>query len=169
MYCVSPPPVSAPPLSPNSNFAVTLDFAVCADAVFDWYNNAPCGYQLLDADGRFLQINNTALRWLGHTRDALVSCRCFSEFLPPASLEAFRQCLLDLQARGAVRERELQLRRADGSVLDISLSAIADFNDDGIAVRSRFTLVDISRQKAAEAKLSAHEHAATASLPAQAK
>ena len=49
-----------------------LDFARSADAVFDLYNNAPCGYYALDAAGLFLRINNTQLRWLGYTRDALV-------------------------------------------------------------------------------------------------
>ncbi len=153
MYCIAPTPCPLPLRPPPDDFAVTLDFAVCADAVFDWYNNAPCGYHLLDAEGRFLQINNTALRWLGHTRDALIGRRSFQDFLAPDSVSAFARCFADLQGHGAINECEVRLCRADGTFLDIALSVTADFDDSGACVRSRYTLLDVSRQKAVEAKL----------------
>ncbi|MBC8140945.1 MAG: PAS domain-containing protein [Armatimonadetes bacterium] len=167
MYCIATSPSPIPMRRPADDFAVTLDFAVCADAVFDWYNNAPCGYHLLDAHGRFLQINNTALRWLGCTRDSLVGLRTFQDFLAPDSVGAFDRCFADLQKHGAVSECEIRLCRADGSLLDISLSATADYDETGVCVRSRYTLVDISRQKAVEAKLRERDTAIAGLLQAK--
>ncbi|MFL5343030.1 MAG: HAMP domain-containing protein, partial [Gemmataceae bacterium] len=41
----------------------------------DLYDNAPCGYHSLDADGRFVDMNETELRWLGYSREEVVGVK----------------------------------------------------------------------------------------------
>ena len=55
------------------------------DLLADFYHNAPCGYHSLDADGVFVQINDTALKWLGRAREEVVGKMSFTDLLTPAS------------------------------------------------------------------------------------
>ncbi len=45
--------------------------ATYAHELADLYNNAPCGYHSIDIDGRFININDTELQWLGYTHTTL--------------------------------------------------------------------------------------------------
>jgi PAS domain S-box-containing protein len=118
--------------------------------VRDLYNNAPCGYHSLDADGWIIHVNNTELHCLGYPREQLVRRRRFADLLTPASAERFRQSYALLQERGWVKDLELEMVRQDGSVFPALLSETAVRNDQGRFVMSRSTLVDISGRKAAE-------------------
>ena len=50
----------------------TKELQTSMDETRDLYENAPCGYHSLDADGKFIRINNTELKWLGYTRDEVI-------------------------------------------------------------------------------------------------
>ena len=50
---------------------VLLDYHL-PDLLADFYHNTPCGYHSLNADGVFVQINDTALKWLGRAREEVV-------------------------------------------------------------------------------------------------
>jgi PAS domain S-box-containing protein len=41
----------------------------------DLYENAPCGYHSIGADGTILRMNRTELSWLGYTSQELVGKR----------------------------------------------------------------------------------------------
>ena len=43
--------------------------ALLDDNPQDLYDNAPCGYHSLDAEGRIVEVNDTELRWLGRSRE----------------------------------------------------------------------------------------------------
>jgi len=47
----------------------------------DFYNNAPCGYYSVAQDGNFIALNDTALRWLGYSRDQIIGKRKVTELL----------------------------------------------------------------------------------------
>ena len=57
--------------------------------VQDLYENAPAGYHSLDAEGRFVRVNQTELDWLGCTREEVLG-RPFLDFVTPASQAVFR-------------------------------------------------------------------------------
>ena len=123
-----------------------------AREVEDLYNNAPCGYHSLDADGMFVRVNNTELSWLGYRREELVGRMKFSDFLTPASREKFRDSFPRFKERGRMADLELDLLRKDGSVLPVSLSATAVRDSRGNFVMSRSTLFDLSARRQAEAE-----------------
>jgi PAS domain S-box-containing protein len=119
----------------------------------DLYNNAPCGYHSLDAQGIFERINDTELNWLGYTREEVVGKLKMTDIMTPASLGTFAPNFAFLKERGWLRDLEFELMRKDGSVLPVLLSATAVQDEHGRFLRSRSTLVDYTNRKRAETAL----------------
>jgi len=59
--------------------------------IHDLYNNAPCGYHSLNAEGVVLQINDTELKWLGYTREEIVGKPRAMDILTTESIATFRR------------------------------------------------------------------------------
>lgn len=123
-----------------------------AHEVEDLYNNAPCGYHSLDADGRFVQINDTELRWLGYTRKEVIG-RLFTDFISETSKQTFHQNYPQFTQRGWVNDLEFDLIGKDGSVFPILLSATAVQDAEGNYLYSRSMLFDVRDRKQYEAQL----------------
>lgn len=121
--------------------------------ISDLYNNAPCGYHSLDADGIVVRINDTELGWLGRARDDVVGRMRFSEMLSAESLPIFERLFPLFKAQGRVDNVELELVRNDDTVLPVLLSATGDKGEDARFVMGRAILYDISERKLAEAAL----------------
>jgi PAS domain S-box-containing protein len=123
--------------------------------VQDLYNQAPCGYHSLDAAGRFVQINDTALNWLGYTRDEVVGRMSFTDLLTTEGMALFQQNFSGFVKRGWVRDLEFDLVRRDGTLLPVALSATAITDAAGNYVMSRSTVFDITERRRAAAALEA--------------
>jgi len=119
----------------------------------DLYDNAPCGYHSLDADGRFLRINDAGLRLLGYARDELVGRRRFDELLAPGSMDAYRRREPMLRERGQLAHLEVELVRKDGSSFFADLTATAIYDSGGGYLASRATFTDVTERRLAEHKL----------------
>jgi PAS domain S-box-containing protein len=126
-----------------------------AALVQDLYNNAPCGYHSLDREGRFVQINDTELAWLGYPREQVLGGMKFSDLLTPASLEVFREHFPGFMERGWVKDLEFDLVRQDGAILPVLLNATAIKDEAGHFLMSRSTMVELTDRKRAEAALEA--------------
>jgi len=123
-----------------------------SDVIHDLYNRAPCGYHSLDPNGRFLDINDTELAWLGYTREEMVNRLSFPDLLTPESLEHFRACYPRFKQQGFIHDLEFDVRRKDGSLLSILVSATAVYDDDGTFLRSRSSVFDNSERKRLQAE-----------------
>lgn len=121
-----------------------------SEEIRDLYNNAPCGYHSLDREGTFTAINDTELKWLGHSREEVVGKMRFSDVLTEASAERFRSSFPLLQAQGWLHDMDLDMVRRDGTVLPVLMNATAITNAEGNYVSSRSTLFDITHRKAVE-------------------
>lgn len=117
----------------------------------DLYNNAPCGYHSLDRNGRFVQINDTELKWLGYERSELLG-QPFVQLLSPESQTVFQTQFSEFVTQGQLKNLELLISRKDGSTLPVSLSATAVRSQSGF-IMSRASLFDLSDLKQAEAAL----------------
>ena len=120
-----------------------------SEQIHDLYNNAPCGYHSLDADGIFVRVNDTQVNWLGYPRSEIIGRR-LKEFLPCKSVSLFRKAFVLIKQRGWIRDVELQLLRRDGTCMPVLLSATAVRDVDGKFVMTRTTLYDLSERKKAE-------------------
>jgi len=84
-----------------------------AKEISDLYNNAPCGYHSISADGSFLRINDTELTWLGYDRDELIGRKKWSDLLTPASREEFWRVFPVFKEQGWINDLEFDVIRKE--------------------------------------------------------
>jgi PAS domain S-box-containing protein len=124
-----------------------------SDEIRDLYNLAPCGYHSLDANGRFLSVNDTELGWLGYTRDEMIGRLRFSDLLTSESAKLFSEEFVRFKMMGSATDLEFELIRKDRSTFPISLSATAIRDAAGSYLASRSTVFDITERKQIEQKI----------------
>ncbi|WP_156524483.1 diguanylate cyclase [Halomonas sp. G11] len=123
-----------------------------ATEVSNLYENAPCGYHSLNADGVILKMNQTELDWLGLTRD-VVGKRCYRDFISPDSLPDFDAAFQDVQA-GRQGEAECTLIANDGHERQVVIQGVGYLENDRFKY-SNATVFDITERKQLEEKLRA--------------
>jgi PAS domain S-box-containing protein len=121
-----------------------------AEQVQTLYNQAPCGYHSLDADGKIIAMNDTELAWLGYAREEVVGRRHLVDFLTPNSRNRFKSVFPLLKQRGEVKDVEYEIVRRDGSVMPVLLNATAVADGPGGAFQTRASVFDNSARKLAE-------------------
>jgi len=121
-----------------------------ADEIQDLYNRAPCGYHSLDATGRYIEVNDTELQWLGYRREDIVGQHRFRDLLTPPSARRFDEVFPHFVAQGSIHDLELDLVGKDGSLLPVSLSATAIRDSESHYIASRSTIVDITERRRTE-------------------
>ncbi|MBD2501462.1 PAS domain S-box protein [Anabaena azotica] len=114
----------------------------------DLYNNAPCGYHSLDAEGNFIRINDTELQWLGYTRDEILH-KQFLDILTFESRQVFLDSFPKFKQQGWVNNLEFEIVSKDKTTRWVSVNATAIKDADGNFLMSRSTVFDISEQQAA--------------------
>ncbi len=119
------------------------------------YDQAPCGYHSVNADGQYVLINQTELDWLGYTREEVVGKRYFRDHVVPEHLDMVNDRLRRLKLKEKLETVEIGMIRRDGSTFTVLLSSTASYDDDGALVRTNNTLVDVSERKAASNALTA--------------
>jgi len=112
-----------------------------------------------DPEGRFLWGNTSLVRILGYP--SLETVRG----LPVADLfiraHGREELLEDLKKKGFVRNRELLLKRADGSVAYVLVTALATFDEKGEISYINGIVEDITEQRILARKLASLENAGT--------
>ncbi len=128
------------------------------EEVRNLYNFAPCGYHSLDADGRFLAINDTELSWLGYRREEVVGRLRITDVLTAESRELFQQTFPRFKRDGALHGLELRMSRRDGTAFHALINATGVFDAEGRFVSSRSSVFDITARKEAEEELDRFFH-----------
>jgi PAS domain S-box-containing protein len=133
-------------------FAAEAELQASFNRIGDLYNRAPCGYHSLDASGTVIEMNDTALGWLGYSRAEVVGRMMFTDLLTPASVALFRERYPRFIRTGRTVNADYEWRCKDGSVLPVLLNASAIYGPDGSYLASRATVFDITDRKRAEAE-----------------
>ena len=110
----------------------------------DLYDNAPCGYYSLDADGRFVRINDTALRWLGCTREEACGKLGIRDFLDAEGRQYFNARFPRLKRDGRIVDIEYEMVGRSGMRRHLIGSASAVRGPDGEFLMTRTIVHDIS-------------------------
>ncbi len=116
----------------------------------DLYNNAPCGYHSVDANGILVRINDTELDWLGYDREEIIGKVRFPDLLTPPGLEFFMNNFSMFKERGWITDVKFDMLRKDGSILPVLLSATAVRDKEGRFLVSRTTIIDHTQQMLAD-------------------
>lgn len=119
----------------------------------DLFENAPCGYVSLAADGQIIKANLTFAKWLGFERERLVGSR-FHDLLNIAGkvyYETHFSPLLRMQ--GFFNEVALDLVRSDGMSVPVLVNAVERRDDDGGLRFIRVTIFNASDRRRYEREL----------------
>jgi PAS domain S-box-containing protein len=124
----------------------------------DLYENAPDMYASVNAKTALIEECNIALaNTLGYPKEEIIGRPVF-EIYHPDCLEEVKNAFKLFVEIGEIHDKELQLRRKDGSKLDVSLNASAVRGENGQILYSRSTLRDITERKRNNAINSARLH-----------
>ncbi len=119
----------------------------------DLYDQAPCGYHSVNAQGVFELVNQTELDWMGlRMEDVVGRLRIFDLFRPEPGV-SLQDKLREIMETGRAAPFEIALRGADGSFRPVLASSKAVYDADGHFLHTNSTLVDITQRKSAELAL----------------
>jgi PAS domain S-box-containing protein len=131
-----------------------------------FYEDAPCGLLLSDADGLLLRANATACRWLGFTAPELAGIVRIQDLMTAgARLFHHTHCQPMLHSRGSVGELQIDLRHRDGSRLPMLVNIVR--RESGGESRDEWALFLASERQSYERELRSARAAAEEALEAR--
>jgi diguanylate cyclase (GGDEF)-like protein/PAS domain S-box-containing protein len=115
---------------------------------------APVAYQVLDAEGRLLDVNEAWLRLFGFSADevAKVIGKPMEQWLSRDCIGTCQAVFHQLVAEGDLQQRTIRVTRLDGTVRDVELTGQTSNTFDG-QLRTHCMLVDITDKLQAEKSL----------------
>lgn len=88
------------------------------ERILDLYDNAPCGYYCLDANGVITEINKTLAHWLGFPKEALLG-KEMSAYVNAAESEGFRSLVQSIIRKRTDGHAETVLTSRDGKLIPV--------------------------------------------------
>ncbi len=123
--------------------------------VRDLYDEAPCAYYSLDADGRIVRMNTTGLRWLGGTAEEVIG-QSPGRFLQDEGRAQFKAIFPRFISEGRIEGVEFELVPLVGQTRRVRMSSVAVRNEAGGFLMSRSVMHDVSdAYRAQEVRLTA--------------
>lgn len=110
------------------------------------YEESPIGYQSLDAEGCFIEVNRAWLSLLGYEEDEVIG-RSFADFLASGFPELFMERFPCFKAAGEVHDVAFEMVKKDGSHIDVEIDGRVGYNPDGSFRQTHCVLRDITERK----------------------
>ena len=112
------------------------------------YQQAPLGYQSLNAEGCFIDVNRAWLDLLGYSRDEVIG-RWFGDFLAPQEVDVFKQRFPRFKATGEVHVDLEMIQRAASTII-VHIDGKIGHDEHGQFKQTHCILYDITERKRAE-------------------
>ena len=119
------------------------------------FQEAPLGYQSLDANGNFLEVNEQWLAMLGYTRDEVIG-KWFGDFVAPEHRNAFRERFPIFKAQGQIHS-EFKMLHKSGAAIFIAFDGKIGYDIDGDFLQTHCILQNVTVQRQMEEDLRASE------------
>ncbi len=116
------------------------------------YEQTPAMMHSIDTDGLLLSVSDRWLAVMGYLREDVIGRRAL-DFFTEDSRRARQHDLQQLWASGRHTSGLLQVKRQDGSLLDIVASAMVQYDDAGQALRALVVTDDVTELLARTAEL----------------
>lgn len=110
------------------------------------YENIPVGYICLGAVGNFIEVNTAWLKMSGYNRNELLGM-CLSDFIAEKDRHIAQAAVANLSKNGATEPLEMNLRRAGGSFVSISLQGSREIDEESGEYVSYCIVQDITEKK----------------------
>ena len=121
--------------------------------VQDLFNNAPCGYHTLGADGTYSRINDTELAWLGRQREELVGKLTPLDVYTGDSQRKFLEAYAQFRRTGRLQNEVFEMVSTSGERRTVSVDASAVRDASGAIIASRTVLHDVTRLESVKRQL----------------
>lgn len=115
------------------------------------FDKAPLGYQSLDEEGYFIEVNQQWCDLLGYTREEVIG-KWFGDFLSPENRKAFQNRFPVFKEQGFIHS-EFEVLHKSGKQLYIAFEGRIGYGVQGEFKQTHCILQDITNQKAAETAL----------------
>jgi len=115
------------------------------------FNKIPLGYQSLDIDGNFVEVNYKWLEMLGYNREEVIG-KSFCDLLAYDCQDSFRKQFPIFKAKGHI-QCEFEMVHKNGSKLQIAFEGEIGYNLNGEFRQAHCILRDITESKRAEVAL----------------
>lgn len=112
------------------------------------FENAPLGYQSLDANGNLIELNETWCKLLGYTKEEVLG-KNFSDFIHPDFKEIFKENFPKFKRVGYILGIEFEMIKKDGSEIIVAFDGKIGHGDDGSFKQTHCVLSDVSERKRA--------------------
>ena len=112
------------------------------------FNKAPLGYQSLDFDGHFIDVNQQWLDTLGYSREEVIG-KWFGDFLSPDYQNGFRERFPLFKSLGQIHSEFVMVHK-NRTKLFIAFDGRIGYNIDGGFKQTHCILQDITQKKLAE-------------------
>jgi len=109
------------------------------------YNNAPLGYQSLDSNGCYIEVNPAWLEMMGYSRAEVIGKR-FADFLAPEEKELFNQRFPIFKSTGEAHV-DVRMIKCDGSEAIIHIDGTVGKDKKGKFKQTHCILQDITERK----------------------
>ena len=117
------------------------------------YNNTPAMLHSIDQEGRILGVSDYWLEVMGYRREDVIG-QNLTDFYTESSREYAENFVFpEFFRTGICKDIPYQLHTADGLVIDVLLSAVAERDDKGRPVRSLAVSVDVTERNRAQRAL----------------
>ncbi len=116
------------------------------------YEKLPLGYQSLDKDGKFLDVNQAWLTILGYQRDEVIG-RWFGDFLAGEQKELFKERFPVFKSKGEVKGVDFEMVRKDGSHIFVSFDGKIGYDSFMQFKQTHCILTDVTEKKKSELAL----------------
>jgi sigma-B regulation protein RsbU (phosphoserine phosphatase) len=124
-----------------------------AEDLEDLYENAPCGYLSLGADGRIAKSNRTLSTWLGHEPEHLIGKR-LRDLLNVAGQIFYETHFAPLlRMQGFFNEVALDLQKSDGTLMPVLANAAERRDVTGALLFTRVILIHATDRRRYERDL----------------
>ena len=107
------------------------------------YEDAPEMYRTVNIEGDMIDCNKAYCKKLGYEKDEIIG-KSLYEFVPESHKETMKDIFSVWKNSGDVRNREIMLKRKDGTVFPALLSATSVTDDAGNVVAANTLIRDMS-------------------------
>ena len=109
------------------------------------FEKAPLGYQSLDIQGNFLEVNQQWLDLLGYSRDEVIG-KWFGDFVAPKYRDAFRERFPLFKEQGRIHS-EFEMLHKNGDPITIAFDGRIGYGENGEFLQTHCILKDISSER----------------------
>jgi PAS domain S-box-containing protein len=115
------------------------------------FEKAPIGYQSIDENGCFLDVNETWTETLGYKKEEIIG-QWFGNYLMPNSVDSHKKLFADIKTKGQL-QAEFEMRHKNGHPVLIRLEGRAGHTSNGEFKQTHCVIYDITRQRQTEQKI----------------